>query len=57
MSLLYKNNKTLDSGIIEAITDISFHYKIAKKQEILIFPRTAGNSGNYREILGNKIDS
>jgi hypothetical protein len=39
---------------------IPIHCKVQgwqKKQEILIFPRTAGNAGNYREILGNKIDS
>jgi hypothetical protein len=30
---------------------------LAKKREILIFPRTAGNTGIYQEILGNKIDS
>ena len=30
---------------------------LANKREILIFPRTAGNTGIYREILGNKIDS
>ena len=30
---------------------------LAKKREILIFPRTAENTGIYQEILGNKIDS
>ena len=30
---------------------------LAKKREILIFPKTAGNTGIYWEILGNKIDS
>ena len=33
---------------------LRFHCKysrLAKKREILIFPRTAGNTGNSREIL------
>ena len=30
---------------------------LAKKRAMLIFPRTLGNTGIYREILGNKIDS
>ena len=25
--------------------------RLAKRREILIFPRTVGNTGNYREIL------
>ena len=29
--------------------------RLAKMQEILIFPRTAGNTGNSRDLLGNKF--
>ena len=31
----------------------SFHFttRLAKRREILIFPRTAGNTGNSRELL------
>ena len=31
--------------------------RVGKKREILIFPRTAENTGIYQEILVNKIDS
>ena len=29
--------------------------RLAKRREILIFPRTAGNTGNSRELLGNRL--
>ena len=29
--------------------------RLAKKREILIFPRIVGNTDNSREILGNKL--
>ena len=29
--------------------------RLAKRREILIFPRTAGNTGNSQELLGNKL--
>ena len=34
-----------------------FVARLAKRREILIFPRTAGNTGNSRELLGNKSPS
>ena len=30
---------------------IVLHARLAKRREILIFPRTAGNTGNSRELL------
>ena len=31
----------------------AFGARLAKRREILIFPRTVGNTGNSRELLGN----
>ena len=41
------------------ILSVSYDMKcprLAKRREILIFPRTAGNTGNSRELLGNTVE-
>ena len=35
--------------------DMTIDARLAKRREILIFSRTAGNTGNSRELLGNKL--
>ena len=37
------------------ISCIDFLPRLAERREILIFPRTEGNTGNSRELLGNRL--
>ena len=48
LSLLVRSDFLLTSGNRTGL---------AQKREILIFPRMVGNTGIYRDILGNKVDS
>ena len=41
--------------VTELDFDTASKSRLAKRREILIFPWTAGNTGNSREILGNKV--
>ena len=40
--------------LMHQIETVGVFARLAKRREILIFPRTAGNTGNSRELLGNK---
>ena len=41
----------LAANAVPAGHSVLFYTRLAKRREILIFPRTAGNTGNSREIL------